>query len=119
MWGLVRGSAGALAITQRIVLSMSSRGDTGLYRRVAAAQRNVENVEKSTPAAIKLWEEAKNVRSNPDSFMGRHAGIARASLVLSAGVLRGVETVGNIAAPGRMAGVVNTAVTRLRRKRES
>lgn len=47
------------------------------------------------------WEEAKNVRSNPDSFMGRHTGIARLarpSRSLAAGVLRGVETVGNIAA---------------------
>lgn len=59
------------------------------------------NVEKSNPAATKLWEEAKSVRSNPDSFLGRHTGIARTArpfAELGAGVLRGVETVGNIAA---------------------
>ena len=58
-------------------------------------------MEKSTPTATKLWEEAKNVRSNPDSFMGRHTGITRVArpfAELGAGVLRGVETVGNIAA---------------------
>jgi hypothetical protein len=58
----------------------------------------------------KLKEEAKNVGSNPDSFMGRYlciARIARLFAELGAGVLRGVEKVGNIAAPGRMAGAAD------------
>ncbi len=87
-------------------------------RMVSRAQGELQHDQDTQAATSKLMNAAKDIGSNPDSFMGRHPGIARIVrpfAEVGAGVVRGIETTGNIAAPGVMMNIPGTQFNRAAR----
>jgi hypothetical protein len=75
------------------------------------AEQKLSEDEAKKPGTSRLWDASKNIGSDPDSFMGRHPGIARFARPLAEiGTvgLRAVETAGNIVAPKIMANIPGT-----------
>jgi hypothetical protein len=111
----LRGVTAQPASTTPSVPAVQPASTSPEDRQVNAAEARVNKVQNSEPATSKLMDASKGIGSNPDSFMGRHPGIARIArpfAEIGSGVLRGVETAANIAAPGIMANIPGTQFNR-------
>jgi hypothetical protein len=87
-------------------------------KQVSTAQEQLDKAKANVPAEKRLMDASKNIGSDPDSFMGRHPGIARVARIgseIGSGVLRGVETAGNIVAPRIMESIPGTQFNRASR----
>jgi hypothetical protein len=84
-------------------------------RQVATTQSKLEADEGKKAGVERVMDAAKNIGSDPDSFMGRHPGIAKIARIgseIGAGALRGVETAGDILAPRIAARIPGTELNR-------
>lgn len=80
-------------------------------QNASAAEQKLQKDTASKAGVEHVMDAAKNIGSDPDSFMGRHPGIAKIARIgseIGAGALRGVETAGDILAPRIMARVPGT-----------
>jgi hypothetical protein len=79
------------------------------------AEQKLSEDEAKKAGVERVMDASKNIGSDPDSFMGRHPGIAkiaRTGAEIGSGLLRGVETAGDIVAPRIAARIPGTELNR-------